>query len=149
MQTPTELNFDKILEQRTNKQINTLQLIRKNAIKRIETSQKSQKEAIDKKLLQKKKLLKPAFEIGDTVERYRDFRGTSWSGKLEDLWEGIYTVTEDLKKGSYVIQRKKENGSTEIRIVHGNRLKIYKVPDVGWKLNENYKRTTLQELDKL
>jgi transposase InsO family protein len=142
---PTDLTFEDMLKQRTNKQINTLQLIRKNAIKRIETSQKSQKEAIDKKLLQSKKLLKPGFSVGDIVERYRDYRGTSWSGKLEDLWEGLYVVSEDLKKGSYVIQRKKKDGGTEIRIVHGNRLRIYKIPNVGWKLHENYKKTVIDE----
>ncbi|KAI9327476.1 hypothetical protein BD770DRAFT_449880 [Pilaira anomala] len=148
MQVPTELTFDQILEQRTHKQINTLQLIRKSAIKRIESSQKSQKEAIDKKLLQTKKSLKPAFKIGDIVEKYRDYKGTSWAGKLEDLWDGLFVITEYLKKGSYVIQGTKKDGTTDIKIVHGNRLRIYKLPDVGWKLEEKYKKTQVSNLEE-
>ncbi|GAA5806621.1 hypothetical protein HPULCUR_012162, partial [Helicostylum pulchrum] len=52
------------------------------------------------------------------------------------------------QKGSYVIQRKKKDGSTEIKIVHGNRLRIYKVPDVGWKLEELYKKTVLKDVEE-
>lgn len=142
----TELEFDSMLKNRVEKQIKTLKLIRQNALKRIESSQRAQKEAIDKKLLQTKKQLKPGFVVGDRVERYRDYKGTNWAGKLEDRWEGLYTVIEDLKKGSYVIEGQNKDGKIIKRIVHGNKLKIYKMPDVAWKLDENYKKTTLNQL---
>lgn len=142
----TEIEFDAMIKQRVEKQIKTLQLIRKNALKKIESSQKAQKEAIDKKLVQTKKLLKPGFAVGDLVERYRDYKGTNWAGKLEDRWEGLYTVVEDLRKGNYVIEGKNKDDKIVKRIIHGNKLKIYNVPDVAWRLNEQYKRTKMEQL---
>lgn len=110
-----------------NHQITQLQNIRNEAMEAIQQSQVTQKKAIDRKILSKGKLLKPQFEIGDLVEVYKSYLQNSWSGKLEDQYEGIYTISQAAHKGTYKI-KDLETGIE--KLVHGNKLKIYKLPDV-------------------
>lgn len=145
----SEIGMDRLLEQRVARQIHTLAVIRKLCIKRIEASQKMQRERIDKKLLNRKRELKPGFKKGDLVEVFNHFTNTSWSGKLLDRWNGIFTVVQVLKKGSYVIEARKRNGDILQKIVHGNKLQKYVVPNVAWNLDKIYKKTRIVDEDVL
>lgn len=139
----TEMTIEFLLRQRINQQIHTLSIVRQMCIDRIELSQKSLIKRIDKKLLNRKRELKPAFKVGDIVEVFNHFTTTSWSGKLLDRWVGLFTVKRVLKKGSYVIEGLRKSGKIYQKIVHGNKLQKYVVPDVAWHPNNLYKKTNL------
>ena len=50
------------------------------------------------------------------------------SRKLEDKWLGPYYIHDILGNGSYKIC--KGNGTVLIKFIHGNHLKLYKIPPV-------------------
>jgi transposase InsO family protein len=136
--------FEATLFHRTAHQIHNLNRIREQATKAIKTTQTAQKKAIENKLLDQRKELKPPFNIGDIVLLYKDYLSTSWSGKLQDKWEGPYIIQNSLGKGTYHI---KSNNvmDTKIRRVHGNRLKPYSFPNTQWRSEQQ--RVTLDDLD--
>ncbi|KAG1034516.1 hypothetical protein G6F43_013395 [Rhizopus delemar] len=84
--------FEAALFHRTAHQTHNLNRIREQATKAIRTTQTAQKKAIEDKLQEQRKELKPSFNIGDIVLLYKDYLSTSWSGKLQDKWEGPCTV---------------------------------------------------------
>lgn len=143
----SEVGMEELLKQRVNRQINLLSIIRKLSIKRIEISQRQQRDRIDKKLLNRKRELKPRFKLGDLVEVFNSFTHTSWSGKLLDKWTGLFTVIRVLKKGSYMIEARKHNGTVVQKIVHGNRLQKYVIPNVAWHPENMYKKTVIDAED--
>ncbi|KAG1135186.1 hypothetical protein G6F37_013048 [Rhizopus arrhizus] len=112
---------------RTVHQILNLKKIREQASQAIKKTQIAQKKAIDNKILEDKKELKPPFKLGEIVLLYKDFLTTSWSGKLQDKWDGPYIIQSILGKGTYHIKSMNVQDS-KIRRVHGNRLKIYALP---------------------
>lgn len=124
--------FEAVLFHRTAHQVHNLNRIREQAAKAIKTTQAAQKKAIENKLLDQRKELKPAFNLGDVVLIYKDYLSTSWSGKLQDKWEGPYVIHQILGKGTYHVKNTNVQ-DTKIRRVHGNRLKPYSFPDVQWK----------------
>lgn len=123
--------FDIMLMHRTAHQVYNLSRIRDEAATAIKQTQNVQKKAIEKKILDEKKELKPAFKIGDIVLLYKDYMTTSWSGKLQDKWEGPFIIHHVLGKGTYHIKNANADDN-RIRRVHGNRLKIYAMPKVQW-----------------
>ena len=123
--------FDITLMHRTAHQVFNLNRIRDEAATAIKQTQNVQKKAIEKKILEEKKELKPAFKIGDIVLLYKDYMSTSWSGKLQDKWEGPFIIHHVLGKGTYHIKNANAEDA-RIRRVHGNRLKIYAMPKVQW-----------------
>jgi hypothetical protein len=123
--------FDITLMHRTAHQVFNLNRIRDEAATAIKQTQNVQKKAIEKKILEEKKELKSAFKIGDIVLLYKDYMSTSWSGKLQDKWEGPFIIHHVLGKGTYHIKNANAE-DTRIRRVHGNRLKIYAMPKVQW-----------------
>lgn len=130
--SPLDLPDSQVIEDEKLKllidhQITQLQAIRNEAYESIQKSQEIQKKAIDKKILAKGKLLKPQFEVGDLVEVYKSFLQNSWSGKLEDQYEGPFVISQAAHKGTYKI---KDLETGVEKLVHGNKLKIYKMPDV-------------------
>ncbi|KAG1137606.1 hypothetical protein G6F37_011120 [Rhizopus arrhizus] len=124
--------FDATLFHRTAHQLHNLSRIREQATKAIKTTQAAQKKAIEKKILDQRKELKPSFNLGDTVLVYKDFLTTSWSGKLQDRWQGPFIIHHLLGKGTYHI-KSIDVSDTKIRRVHGNRLKPYSIPNTLWK----------------
>jgi sulfur carrier protein ThiS len=134
--------FDITLMHRTAHQVYNLNRIRDEAATAIKQTQNVQKKAIEKKILEEKKELNPAFKIGDIVLLYKDYMTTSWSGKLQDKWEGPFIVHHVLGKGTFIVHHVLGKGTyhiknanaedTRIRRVHGNRLKIYAMPKVQW-----------------
>ncbi|KAG1487488.1 hypothetical protein G6F47_012334 [Rhizopus delemar] len=124
--------FEAILLHRTAHQLHSLNRIREQAAKAIKTTQNAQKKAIENKILDQRKELKPPFKLGDIVLLYKDYLSTSWSGKLQDKWEGPYIIHQVLGKGTYHIKNT-EVQDTRIRRVHGNRLKPYSIPNTQWR----------------
>lgn len=124
--------FDAILFHRTAHQLHNLNKIREQAVKSIKTTQAAQKKAIENKLLDQRKELKPPFKLGEVVLLYKSYLTTSWSGKLQDKWEGPFIVHHILGKGTYHIKNV-DAQDTHIRRVHGNRLKPYSIPDTQWR----------------
>ena len=120
--------FNKKLEN----QINKLQNVRRQAAASIEVSQHNQRKTIERKILAKKKhLIQPPFNIGDTVLVYNNAIETSWSGKLEQTWLGPYIVDSVNDNAGYKL--KTLQGVKLKDTIHGNRLWIYKVPDVKFQ----------------
>ncbi|KAG1043362.1 hypothetical protein G6F43_011668 [Rhizopus delemar] len=136
--------FEATLGHRTAHQIYNLNRIRDQAAKAIKTTQAAQKKAIENKLLDQRKELKPPFHIGDVVLIYKDYLSTSWSGKLQDKWEGPYIIHHVLGKGTYHIKNT-ETTDTKIRRVHGNRLKPYSFPNSQWRSEQQ--RIATNDLD--
>lgn len=129
---PKDANFEYQLIIRTSQQILYLNQIREAAVKNIETSQRNQVKRIDKVLLETKKELKPPFHLGDLVLVYKDYRSTSWSGKIETTWDGIFIIHQLLGKGTYYLKNFSNPEDTQLRRVHGNRMKKYLEPQVKW-----------------
>ncbi|KAG1164301.1 hypothetical protein G6F36_013791 [Rhizopus arrhizus] len=124
--------FEATLFHRTAHQLHSLNRIREQAAKAIKTTQNAQKKAIEDKILDQRKELKPPFKLGDIVLLYKDYLSTSWSGKLQDKWEGPYIIHQVLGKGTYHIKNT-EVQDTRIKRVHGNRLKPFSIPNTQWK----------------
>ncbi|KAG1254024.1 hypothetical protein G6F68_011056 [Rhizopus microsporus] len=125
--------YEAILRHRTIHQIYNLGRIREQAAKAIAQVQATQKKAIEKRILEESKELKPPFKLGDLVLLYRDSLSTSWSAKLQDKWDGPFIIHLSLGKGTYHI-KSLDVQDTRIRRVHGNRLKPYLLPKVQWCL---------------
>src|SRR6478735_5658475 len=125
--------YEAILRHRTIHQIHNLGRIREQAAKAIAQVQATQKKAIEKKILEESRELKPPFKLGDLVLLYRDSLSTSWSAKLQDKWDGPFIIHLSLGKGTYHI-KSLDVQDTRIRRVHGNRLKPYLLPKVQWCL---------------
>ena len=123
-------SFEYKLTIRLSQQILYLKRIREQVTQYIAKSQKNQIKRIDKVLLETKKELKPAFKIGDQVLLYKDYRSTSWSGKIETTWDGIFVIHIVLGKGTYYIKNLSNPEDTKLRRVHGNRMKKYSEPQV-------------------
>ncbi|KAG1514342.1 hypothetical protein G6F52_009946 [Rhizopus delemar] len=123
--------FEAVLWHRTSHQLHNLNWIREQAVQAIKQTQTAQKKAIENKILEERKELKPPFRLGDMVLLYKDYMSTSWSGKLQDKWEGPFIIQNSLGKGTYHIKNMDPN-DTKIRRVHGNRLKSYAVPNTMW-----------------
>ncbi|KAG0777234.1 hypothetical protein G6F29_013735 [Rhizopus arrhizus] len=138
-------NFEAILRHRTAHQIHNLHLVRDQAQKAIKQTQDAQKRSIEKKILDQKKELKPSFRLGDMVLLYKDFLSTSWSGKLQDKWDGPFIIQHLLGKGTYHI-KSLDTQDTKLRRVHGNRLKSYLFPKAQWS-TENI-RNSITNLDQ-
>jgi len=136
--------FEATLGYRTAHQIYKLNRIRDEAAKAIKTTQAAQKKAIENKILEQRKELKPPFHIGDVVLVYKDYMSTSWSGKLQGKWEGPYIIHHVLGKGMYHIKNT-ETTDTKIRRVHGNRLKPYSFPNSQWR--SEHQRMVTNDLD--
>lgn len=125
--------YEAILRHRTIHQIYNLGRIREQAAKAIAQVQATQKKAIEKRILEESRELKPPFKLGDLVLLYRDSLSTSWSAKLQDKWDGPFIIHLSLGKGTYHIKNL-DAQDTRIRRVHGNRLKPYLLPKVQWCL---------------
>jgi hypothetical protein len=67
--------------------------------------------------------------MGDLVTLYTGIKPNSWAGKISDNWEGLYIIHQVHKKGSYTIKEYKTD-NPRVKIIHGNRLKLYHIPDV-------------------
>ena len=127
-------SFEIQLKIRTAVQIQQLNNIRKEALKKIEKSQKLQIKRLEKKLNQPKKEWKPSFNIGDVVKLYRDNITTSWSAKISIRWhEENFCIHEKHHKGSYLIKNISNPEDPRLHLVHGNRLKHYIKPHVNWE----------------
>ncbi|EIE77009.1 hypothetical protein G6F47_012475 [Rhizopus delemar] len=140
-------SFDATLMHRTIHQIRNLNLVREQASQSIKQTQVAQKKAIENKILEEKKELKPPFRLGDIVLLYKDYMATSWSGKLQDKWEGPFIIHSILGKGTYHIKSFKSDDN-RIRRVHGNRLKIYAIPKVQWSTDNARRVPNPIELDQ-
>ncbi|EIE91420.1 hypothetical protein RO3G_16131 [Rhizopus delemar RA 99-880] len=116
--------FEATLYHRTSHQIHNLNRIREQAAAAIKTTQAAQRKAIENKILDQRKELKPPFKLGELFLLYKDYLSTSWSGKLQDKWEGPFIIHQILGKGTYHIKNM-DVQDTRIRRVHGNRLKSY------------------------
>ncbi|KAG1443230.1 hypothetical protein G6F56_010751 [Rhizopus delemar] len=136
--------FEAVLRHRSIHQIQNLNRIREEASKAIKQTQTIQKKSIEKKLLDQKKELKPSFRLGDIVLLYKDYLATSWSGKLQDRWEGPFVIQHLLGKGTYHI-KSMDVTETRLRRVHGNRLKPYLFPKVQWSIENP--RNVIHNLD--
>ena len=113
-------------------QISTLHKIRNEAAQAIKQSQVTQIKTIDKKINARRKHLKqPPFEVGDVVELYDNSIKTSFSGKLVDKWLGPFYVHKNYGNSTYHLKTKE--GKLLRRAVHGNRLKIYNVPEIFFR----------------
>lgn len=137
--------FEATLYHRTAHQLHNLTRIREQAAKSIKTTQIAQKKAIESKILDQRKELKPQFNLGDMVLLYKDFLTTSWSGKLQDKWEGPFIIHHILGKGTYHIKNTNVQ-DTKIRRVHGNRMKPYSIPNTQW--STEYRRLVTFTLDE-
>ena len=138
--------FETVLWHRTTHQIHNLNWVREQSAQAIKQTQAAQKKAIENKILDERKELKPPFRLGDMVLLYKDYMSTSWSGKLQDKWEGPYIIQNNLGKGTYHIKNTNPN-DTRIRRVHGNRLKPYVIPNTMWNA-ENERNVSSLVLDK-
>ncbi|KAG2227135.1 hypothetical protein INT45_003865 [Circinella minor] len=128
----TEEWSEEQLSRRVEKQLELLQNIRKNADASIKISQKNQKAIIEKKILEKKKhLIQPPFEIGNTVHVFKSMVQTSFSGKIDETWDGPFIVVEKNNKSGYKLASMK--GEPLKGTVHGNRLRSYKLPNVQFR----------------
>ncbi|EIE91422.1 hypothetical protein RO3G_16133 [Rhizopus delemar RA 99-880] len=136
--------FEAKLWHRTTHQIHNLNRIREQATQAIKQTQIAQKKAIEKKLLDQSKELKPPFKIGELVLVFKDYMSTSWSGKLQDKWEGPFIIQHILGKGTYHI-KSADIRDTKLRRVHGNRLKAYLLPKTQW-IMEN-ERILVHQMD--
>lgn len=123
------------LNRRSQHEIVTLNQIRKDAHEFIQRSQITQKRAIDKKIDNEQRQWKPPFKLGDVVTLYVGIKSNSWTGKISDNWEGIYVIHQTLGKGTYLIKAY-DNDATRLKRIHGNRLKLYSLPDVFWIKND-------------
>ncbi|KAG1452068.1 hypothetical protein G6F56_007918 [Rhizopus delemar] len=137
--------FEAILKHRTMHQLHNLSQTRNQATLAIKQAQASQKKAIEKKILDQKKELKPSFRLGDTVLLYKDYIATSWSGKLQDKWEGPFVIQHLLGKGTYHVKSLNVQ-DIRLRRVHGNRLKSYLLPKVQWTAENS--RNIITNLDQ-
>ncbi|KAG0816387.1 hypothetical protein G6F19_012901 [Rhizopus arrhizus] len=138
--------FETVLWHRTTHQIHNLNWVREQSAQAIKQTQAAQKKAIENKILDERKELKPPFRLGDMVLLYKDYMSTSWSGKLQDKWEGPYIIQNNLGKGTYHIKNTNPN-DTRIRRVHGNRLKPYVIPNTMWNA-ESERNVSSLVLDK-
>src|SRR6478735_3141648 len=138
--------FETVLWHRTTHQIHNLNWVRDQSAQAIKQTQAAQKKAIENKILEERKELKPPFRLGDMVLLYKDYMSTSWSGKLQDKWEGPYIIQNNLGKGTYHIKNTNPN-DTRIRRVHGNRLKPYVIPNTMWNA-EHERNVSSLVLDK-
>lgn len=136
--------FEAKLWHRTTHQIHNLNRIREQATQAIKQTQNAQKKAIEKKILDQSKELKPPFKIGELVLMFKDYMSTSWSGKLQDKWEGPFIIQHILGKGTYHI-KSADIRDTKLRRVHGNRLKAYLLPKTQW-IMEN-ERILVHQMD--
>ncbi|SAM01845.1 hypothetical protein [Absidia glauca] len=117
------------LDIRTAKEVATLNHVRKEAQEFIKRSQVTQKKAIDKKIDNELRQWKPPFKLGDLVTLYVGIKSNSWTGKISDSWEGVYIIHQTLAKGTYMI-KPYMGEANRLRRMHGNRLKLYALPDV-------------------
>ncbi|KAG0814174.1 hypothetical protein G6F19_013146 [Rhizopus arrhizus] len=70
--------FEATLYHRTSHQIHNLNRIREQAASAIKTTQVAQRKAIENKILDQRKELKPPFKLGELVLLYKDYLSTSW-----------------------------------------------------------------------
>ncbi|KAG1135008.1 hypothetical protein G6F37_007337 [Rhizopus arrhizus] len=136
--------FEATLYHRTSHQIHNLNRIREQAASAIKTTQAAQRKAIENKILDQRKELKPPFKLGELVLLYKDYLSTSWSGKLQDKWEGPFIIHQILGKGTYHIKHM-DVQDTRIRRVHGNRLKSYTMPDISWRTDHLRNVTSIMD----
>ncbi|KAI8082866.1 uncharacterized protein BX664DRAFT_352134 [Halteromyces radiatus] len=59
---------------------------------------------MDKKIIEDVRQWKPPFKLGDIVTLYTGIKANSWTGKISDMWDGIYVVHQTLGKGTYFIK---------------------------------------------
>lgn len=138
--------FEATLYHRTSHQIHNLNRIREQAAAAIKTTQAAQRKAIENKILDQRKELKPPFKLGELVLLYKDYLSTSWSGKLQDKWEGPFIIHQILGKGTYHIKNM-DVQDTRIRRVHGNRLKSYTMPNVSWRTDHLRNVTSTMDVE--
>ena len=129
-----EPSFEIQLKIRTVIQIQQLNNIRKEALKKIEKSQKLQIKRLEKKMYHPKREWKPSFKIGDIVKLYRNNISTSWSAKISIRWyDEIFVRHEKHQKGSYIIKNISNTDDPKLHLVHGSRLKLFVQPHVNWE----------------
>ncbi|KAG1217702.1 hypothetical protein G6F35_008929 [Rhizopus arrhizus] len=102
--------FEATLGHRTAHQIYNLNRIRDEAAKAIKTTQAAQKKAIENKILEQRKELKPPFHIGDVVLLYKDYLSTSWSGKTARQMGRPIHHSSCLRQGNVSYQKYGDNG---------------------------------------
>ncbi|KAG2215834.1 hypothetical protein INT45_002903 [Circinella minor] len=103
---------------------------------------------IEKKILGKKKhLMQPAFEIGDTVQVFKSMVQTSFSGKIDETWDGPFIVVEKNNKSGYKLASMK--GEPLKGTVHGNQLRSYKLPNVQFRPSFTSSNPTTDHLNLL
>ncbi|KAJ8651966.1 hypothetical protein O0I10_012456 [Lichtheimia ornata] len=105
--------------------IEQIKQIRAQALEAICKSQETQKRRFEKKILSTKRELKPPFNIGDHVLVYNSSLDSKLS-KLWQQWDGPYIIHKVKRRGTYIL--KTLNGDTLPGPVHGNRMKIYRLP---------------------
>ncbi|KAI8327162.1 hypothetical protein EDC96DRAFT_549823 [Choanephora cucurbitarum] len=71
---------------------------------------------------------KPPFQTGDLVLWYDDAVAEDLGAKIQDRYTGPYIVQQGFNNGTYLL--KTTQGQVLPRHVHGNKLKIYKSPNL-------------------
>ncbi|KAG0973037.1 hypothetical protein G6F57_012430 [Rhizopus arrhizus] len=79
MYDKNSVKFEAALWHRTAHQLHNLNKVRSEASQAIKQTQAVQKKAIEKKILDERKELKPSFKLGELVLLYKDYLSTSWS----------------------------------------------------------------------
>ena len=128
----TELAFDQAVQEEFSKHVEKLQNVRNEAAVEIKHAQEKQKKQIDQKILKKGKELKRPFKIGDHVEMFQSWVANTWSGKIIDRWTGIFLIHKINKRGTYKL--KQLNGQVLNQSIHGNRLRIYRMPNTEYRM---------------
>jgi hypothetical protein len=117
--------LDAKLTERINDQIRRLLEAREDANKLIKEAQNKQQLYLDRKLV---RVDQHHFNIGDQVLLHHTRLENQLSGKLEDKWQGPYYIHDIVGNRSYKIRRK--DGMILSKSIHGNRLKLHKVPAI-------------------
>lgn len=105
-----------------------IEAIRRKAADNIAKAQEKQKQYIERRILSNNTSFQPPFLLGERVLLFNDIHAASSSMKLEDRYEGPYIVQQTYQNSTY--QLKTMQGELLPRRVHGNKLKIYKNPEL-------------------
>lgn len=110
------------------KTVQHMKSVHSSAAEFISKSQENQEIRIAKKIAGNKDKHKPPFSIGDLVMKYNDSVVHDLSKKLQDRYVGPYIVHKTYTNSTYLL--KTQDGKEERGAVHGNKLKIYKAPNI-------------------
>ncbi|KAG0973008.1 hypothetical protein G6F57_015614 [Rhizopus arrhizus] len=74
--------FESVLWHRTTHQLHNLNWIREQSVQAIKQTQATQKKAIENKILDERRELKPPFRLGDLVLLYKDYTVAVKTGRM-------------------------------------------------------------------